>query len=386
MEKKQLILILKSFFFVLFFGFGSLFPLLSVYLQKEVHLTGSQIGIIMATGPIVMMLTQPFWGMVTDYFQRPKFILMLTMAMTGLFSLGYIVTDKFWLIFCLTIGLSLFQGAIIPIADSLTLTYMEILSYNYGSIRLYGALGFAFGVLVTGMLADVLSTIFIFYSFCFMLFVSILLIAFVQEEKVTIQSNILKEMKHLFQNKQMVLFFIACFLVFGPIYANDFYFGMYIHLLGGTLTGIGVAFFLAAGSEAPFMKYSELWMHKVGAIPLFMIASVVAISRWMLYIIEPPLLIVYISTIMQGVATGLTIPSALYFIRKETPKQIQSTAISVYYAISTGLGAFFCTLLGGFILEYFSMFTMYFVFALLTFLGILTMILIVSSFKRSNVS
>lgn len=46
MEKKQLILILKSFFFVLFFGFGSLFPLLSVYLQKEVHLTGYKLALL----------------------------------------------------------------------------------------------------------------------------------------------------------------------------------------------------------------------------------------------------------------------------------------------------------------------------------------------------
>lgn len=51
-----------SYYFLTFFSFGALFPLLTVYLQEDVGLTGSQIGMIMSISPVVIYLCTTFVG------------------------------------------------------------------------------------------------------------------------------------------------------------------------------------------------------------------------------------------------------------------------------------------------------------------------------------
>lgn len=63
---------LKGFYLFAFLGTGSIIPLLSMYLTKEQHVSGSQVGLIMSLGPIVMIFFQPFWGMLSDYTQKRK--------------------------------------------------------------------------------------------------------------------------------------------------------------------------------------------------------------------------------------------------------------------------------------------------------------------------
>ncbi len=41
---------LKGFYLFAFLGTGSMIPLLSMYLTKEQHLSGSQVGLIMSLG------------------------------------------------------------------------------------------------------------------------------------------------------------------------------------------------------------------------------------------------------------------------------------------------------------------------------------------------
>ncbi|PLR68857.1 MFS transporter [Bacillus sp. UMB0893] len=355
-----------SFYFLIFFAFGSLFPLLPVYLKDSIGLSGSQIGMIMSISPVVMILIQPLWGILSDITQKPTVLLTIALTLAGVFGLVFSVLDTYaWLILVASM-LAIVQSALIPLSDSISMNYVQKTKTEYGSIRLWGAVGFAVAVMTVGQLAGLFSMSMIFYSFAFILFVAVIFAYQLPNENKTMQISIKEGIKELSNVPRYFVFLFVAFLVLGPILANNIYFGIFVAELGGGLTGIGIAFLLAAGSEAPFMKFASSWIRKLGMMNILMMATFISSVRWFLYFIEPPLGVVYITTIAQGFSVGLFIPAALQYVRDLAPAAVGATAISLYSSVGNGLGNWFCTFLGGLILEAYSVLYVYLFFGILS--------------------
>lgn len=371
---QKTIINLNSYYFLIFFGFGSVFPLLSVYFKNDIHLTGTQIGTIMSIGPIVVMFIQPLWGMLCDYFKRPKLVLFFSITLMALTSIPYMLTRTYgWLIILAGI-LSVFQSGIIPVSDSIAINYTYKHGKDYGNIRLWGALGFAIAVFVMGRLSNMTGLQIIFLSLTVSLLIANLFLKGMPNEGGDIKVDLVHGLSKLFRIKKFVLFLIASFLVFGPIQANNVYFGLLIQQVGGTVAGVGFAFLLAAGTEAPFMRLAGPWIRKRGLLSVTILAAVVSLIRWVTYIDHPSVLFIYISTIAQGFSVGLYIPAALSYVKEIAPKEVIATAISLYAGIGNSLGNWFGVFFGGMILDAYSIFSVYLFFAITTALGVLLML------------
>jgi MFS transporter, PPP family, 3-phenylpropionic acid transporter len=366
----------QLFYFLTFFGFGSLFPLLSVYLKETVGLSGTEIGAIMSISPIVMIFVQPFWGMVSDYTQKPVKVLTITLIGTAMIGIVYSFIEQYAWFLVIAALLAFTQSAIVPLSDSITLNYVQKSKGNYGSIRLWGAVGFAVSVLVGGRLAEMFSIEIIFYLFALVLCLSALFAWKLPRESQTMKVHILDGMKRLIKIPKFLLFLLTTFLVFGPIYANNFYFGVFVKEIGGTLTGVGIAFLLAAGSEAPFMKIADSFIRRYGMLSILLFAAFISACRWLFYFFEPSLTLVYITTIAQGFSVGLFIPAALQYVRDAAPESVRATAVSIYSAVGNGLGSWFCTFIGGYIIDQYHIGHVYLFFSILTFAGLLILLVI----------
>lgn len=361
---------LQAFYLITFFGAGSTLPLLSVYLANVGELSGSQIGTILSIGPIMMIFFQPLWGMISDFTNAPTKVLSITTFIAGFISFGYMSFHHYFLLLLTAIFLAIFQSAIIPISDSISVKYTAKVHYNYGNIRLYGSLGFGIAVFLMGRLSEVTPNI-IFYSFFIAFTISSVLAFSLPNEKTSKKIKLISGIKELLKLKKFLVFMFVTLLVFGPNLANNFYFGLFVDKLGGSYTGIGFAFLIAVLSEIPFMRLSGKWIHKFGLLPVVTIAAIVSIVRWFFYFFEPNLTLVYASAIFQGLSIGLFIPAGIQYIRDITPKHISATAITVYSAIGNGMGNWFCTFMGGIIYDKYSIFGVYLFFGILTSLGVL---------------
>nr|WP_205188880.1 MFS transporter [Metabacillus iocasae] len=368
-EKTSLKVVFISYYFLIFFGIGGLFPLLSVYLSDVVKLSGTQVGIIMSISPVVMIFAQPLWGIISDYTQQPRLVLTITLLCTGIAGFLFSLTTDYYVFVLLSALLAFFQSSLIPISDSITLNYVQKVHGDYGSIRLWGAIGFAISVLTVGRLAEVFGLHVIFYVFAIILVLASYLARYLPKESQTMQVRLRDGVSQLVKMPKFVLFLVITFLIFGPIYANNFYFGLYITDIGGTLTGVGLAFLFAAGSEAPFMKVAKAWISRFGMLHILLLSAFISGVRWLFYFMEPPLGAVYATTVAQGFSVGLFIPAALQYVRDLAPVHVRVTAVSIYAAVGNGLGSWFCTFFGGLILETYTTSTVYGFFGLLTFLG-----------------
>lgn len=375
---------LRTFYFLTFLGIGALNPLLPVYLDETIGLSGGQIGLIMSLSPVVMIVIQPVWGLLSDWSQKPRLLLTLATLITSLVGVIYSFANVYVALIIVAIILSLFQSAMIPISDSITLNYVQKTKGNYGSFRLWGAVGFAVAVLVAGRMAETFGNSVIFYIFSAVLLIAaIFSFRLPEESQQSVQTSLLDGVKSLRKQRKYVLFLFTTFLILGPILANNSYFGLFVKDIGGTLTGIGLAFLLAAGSEAPFMQFANRFISKLGMMNVLLIAALISMVRWYFYYFEPSLVLVYLTTIAQGFSVGLFIPAALQYVRDIAPKEVRVTAISIYSAVGNGLGSWFCIYVGGLLLEWFSIQTVYLFYGILTSVGIVTLF-VISRLERNE--
>ncbi|MCF6138336.1 MFS transporter [Pseudalkalibacillus berkeleyi] len=366
---------ISLFYFFIFFGFGTLFPLLSVYLKQDVGLSGTQIGAIMSVSPVVMIIAQPIWGIICDYTRRPRAVLIFTLTMSAFIALPFVYMDSYMGFILISIMLAVFQSAVVPVSDSITLNYVMANKKDYGNYRLWGALGFAMAVYLMGSLAEKLGLTLIFYSFTAALLICTIFVLSMPKESNSLQVDLRSGFVRLIKMPKFILFLFTTFCVFGPIHSNNFYFGLYIQELGGTLAGVGLAFLLAAGSEAPFMKFSGGWIRKAGYEKILIAATLISSIRWFYYFTEPSLVAVYATTIAQGFSIGLFIPAALQYVRKIAPDDVKATAVALYSSMGNGLGSWFCTFIGGIIYDAFSLFGLYLFFGITTAVGLVLLLI-----------
>ncbi|WP_253907699.1 MFS transporter [Bacillus sp. WMMC1349] len=360
-----------SFYFLFFFGYGAFFPLLSVYLKDAVHLSGGQIGLIMSISPVVMIFIQPIWGMASDLTRKPTVLLTLALLFTAIFAFLFSFAHSFVILMVMMVLLSMFQSAVVPLSDSIAIDFAEKSKIPYGSIRLWGALGFAAAVFIIGRLAETFHLSVIFYTFMIFLILAAVFASRLPKENKTMKVNLKSGIKELLKIKKYFLFLVAAFFMMGPTLAHNIYFGIYINEIGGTLAGVGIAFLFAAGSEAPFMKAANGFIQRFGIERVLLFAVFISSVRWIFYFFMPSLPFVYATCVVQGFSVGLFIPAALQYVRKLAPAHLGATAISLYSAVGNGLGNWFSTYMGGLIFERYSALYVYLFFGILSTLSFL---------------
>ncbi|MEW9698668.1 MFS transporter [Paenibacillus sp. SI8] len=360
---------IKGYYFFIFFAPGSLFTLLSVYLRDEIHLTGTEIGTVMAVGTIVSIFMSPIWGIIADYKRKPKAILTVTLLVSSFAAVIYTFSSSFVTVVLAAVLLTIPFSAVNPLSDSITVSYSKKSKLDYGSFRLWGALGYALAAVIMGRLVETTSFSIIFYSFI----LTILLAAFLSS-KLPVDSEVenkasKKSFKNLFSYPKFSLFLLATFFTFGPMEANNTFFGLYIQDSGGSVASVGLAWFLVAAFEVPFMKFSSLFIRRFGSLNVVIIAAVASSLRYILYYFSPSLVIVYLSTMIQGFAFALCITASLQYVIDISNKEIRNTAVTLYSTVAYGIGNCIFTLLSGWLYDKFGIYNMYFTLGMITIAG-----------------
>lgn len=363
-------IIISLFYYLIFFGPGCLLPLLSVYLREEVHLTASQIGLIMSLGPIISMFTQPFWGVISDYTQKPVHVLMITMVLSAAASIIYSFMVSYLWVVVMTVILYIPFSALTPVSDSITVNFANRHGLNYGNFRLWGAMGYALAAFIVGRVAQETTFSVIFYGFALSLLVGLWFASQMPNEERMERVRISRGLLKLIRLPKFILFLLAVFFTFGPMDANNTYFGLFLQEAGGTIAGIGLAWFLVAASEVPVIQYAAVFTRKYGAASVVIVAGIISALRYLTYFFHLQIELIYLTTILQGISFGLFITACLQLVQKISPPQMRTTSVAIYSAVGYGFGNWFFTIIGGIIMDLFDIHTMYLVFTLISFVGV----------------
>lgn len=121
---------------------GVMLPYFALYLREDAGLSGTQVGAVFATMPLVGMATQPLWGTVADRTGlRARVLVVLCLgAAAGFLAIG--AARGFPALLAATAVCALFARALIPMSLSVSIPAFADHAHAFGFVRALGTLGF----------------------------------------------------------------------------------------------------------------------------------------------------------------------------------------------------------------------------------------------------
>ncbi|MGY3312988.1 PPP family 3-phenylpropionic acid transporter [Peribacillus simplex] len=360
--------LLKSFNF-LYFGLLAIFiPFLPVYLADQ-GLRPAQIGFIIGTGGFVTLITQPLWGMISDKTRTIRKVLLLLIFFSSV--IGYFLYDSssYLQLILFAMLLYFFLMPIDPLTESLNFTIAEKSGISYGSIRTYGAFGYAVISLITGYVMSYFGANSLAFLFAGIGLISFIVSWIMPDAPVSGKPVTLSSLKHFFSNKETLLFLLLVFICAVPARMNDTFLGVYIRELGGSAKLVGLTWFLAAGSEIVVFALSFWWLRKGKEIIIISFAAAFFFIRYFVSAwITDPHLLAYLQ-VMQLLTFPIFYSAAIQYLYRIVPVEWRATGQTVLALLFFGVSGIIASYIGGAIYGAFGGKTLYLFISSISFIG-----------------
>ncbi|MFJ7467411.1 MFS transporter [Peribacillus frigoritolerans] len=360
--------LLKSFNF-LYFGLLAIFiPFLPVYLADQ-GLRPAQIGFIVGTGGFVTLITQPLWGMISDKTRTIRKVLLLLIFFSSV--IGYFLYDSsnYLQLILFAMLLYFFLMPIDPLTESLNFTMAEKSGISYGSIRTYGALGYAVISLITGYVMSYFGANSLAFLFAGIGLISFIVSWMMPDAPVSGKPVTFSSLKHFFSNKETLFFLLLVFICAVPARMNDTFLGVYIRELGGSAKLVGLTWFLAAGSEIVVFALSFWWLRKGKEIIIISFAAAFFFIRYFVSAwITDPQLLAYLQ-VLQLLTFPIFYSAAIQYLYRIVPVEWRATGQTVLALLFFGVSGIIASYIGGAIYGAYGGKTLYLFISSISFIG-----------------
>ncbi|MGM9925612.1 MAG: MFS transporter [Bacillus sp. (in: firmicutes)] len=331
----------------LYFGMLALFiPFLPVYLAEQ-GLTPSQIGFIVGTGGFVTIIAQPLWGFISDKTKTTRKVLLLLFVLASLFGYLLFGTNEYILLIVFAMLVYFFLMPIDPLTESLNFTVAEAARISYGSIRTYGALGYAVLSLVTGYIMSAFGQNSVALLFVGLGVLSFGICWFMSDVRASSAPVTKEGLKQFLSNRQTQMFLLLVFLCSVPARMNDTFLGVHIGELGGDTSLVGLAFFLSAGSEILVFSLSFWWLRKGKELLIITIAAFFFFVRFFVsaWVTDPTQLAVI--QVLQMLTFPIFYTAAIQYLYRIVPAEWRATGQTVLALLFFGISGIIASYAGG---------------------------------------
>lgn len=339
---------------------GSCAPFLSAY-YKRIGLNFTQIGVLLAIGPIFAIFIQPLWAMLSDRTGKRKLLLILLALCTAGAYLLYYLGTSFAVCLLAVLIVSLFSLALLPLCDALVIDRATAYGFPFARIRIGGTLGYAVMVFGAGMFLEKFDGAqFAVASVAYLLFAGAVMLlpqgsareaaAPAREEAAPAKRKAVPARESIFDTSE-ILFVLALALIesLGLGFCGSFT-GSYAVELGFGSSLIGVLSCISALSEVPILLFAGKLMDRFGEIPLLIFSGIMMSLR--LCLTGMGLVPAMISAqLLQSVTYMTTYICCTQYISKHVRAGKMSQGQSALAIVQSGLAAVASNLFGGMLVD-----------------------------------
>lgn len=365
------------FFYLLYLvGVGLFYNLMPLYLQEQLGFDATSIGMIMSLGSIMSIGVATFWGIAADVSKNPRLILSIILGMSAIAALVLGSATTFIGVFILMGVLEFFRSGIFPLIDGTATTIAFHSKVDFGQMRWFGSFGYAISVLAFTPLIEKIGLDSIFVLFMLFMALPILFVRKLPQTAKKEQTNFKQDFKYLLSNKIYWFILIIGALNFGTMNAAGNYLALHVQTLGGGVLAIGICTLIAAGlSEVPALMYVERIYQRIGLKETMFIGLVLTLGRWILAFFAPNMLVFFVSLFAHGLAFAFVQPALYTLIRQNVSHSISGTAIALNAAVSGVVLTVLNVVTGNFIDKTGTTSTMFIIFAGVSFISIILMMM-----------
>lgn len=346
---------------------GSCAPFLSAY-YKRIGLSFTQIGVLLAIGPIFAIFIQPLWAMLSDRTGKRKLLLILLALCTAGAYLLYYLGTSFAVCLLAVLVVSLFSLALLPLCDALVIDRANAYGFPFARIRIGGTLGYAVMVFGAGMFLEKFDGAqFAVASVAYLLFAGAVMLlpqgsarkesaparkeaAPARKKAASAKRKAVPARESIFDTSE-ILFVLALALIesLGLGFCGSFT-GSYAVELGFGSSLIGVLSCISALSEVPILLFAGKLMDHFGEIPLLIFSGIMMSLR--LCLTGMGLVPAMISAqLLQSVTYMTTYICCTQYISKHVRAGKMSQGQSALAIVQSGLAAVASNLFGGMLVD-----------------------------------
>jgi PPP family 3-phenylpropionic acid transporter len=334
-------------------------PYLPVYFSAKGY-TSSQIGTMMMLGPLLAVLFQPFWGYLSDKLGTVKKIIAGLWAMSILSSIGLFQSSSYGSALFFATAVYFFWLPTLPLMDSITIKATEKRGVTYGSIRLFGSMGYMTILIGTGVLfGSFIGIGNLSYLFWALWIPALMLLLRLRDEPTEGERMTLASLKPILQNKSFLWFLLLVFIMSVPHRMHDVMFSLYLRNAGGSEALVGYSWALHALFEIPAFALLNKYLHKVRELTLLGIVCLLYTLRWTGYALAPEPWVMVLLQAGAIVTYAVFWLTAVYYTVRVLPKQLISTGQSLLSMVYLGLAGMTGGTVGGWLFDHFGATSIY---------------------------
>lgn len=331
--------------FIIWSTIGCFSPFIVLFLMHR-NVSATMIGFILMLNSLASLIAQPLWGMISDKIRSVKKVFFICISVSTAILMTMPFNSNLTLLTIIFPLLMLFFSPMSPLLDSWTIQGIKSQpSKSYGSVRLWGSIGYSIVVVILGKLINNLSINSIFVSFGIMSVITVVLCYNFEDPKSLTMGDdqkkplTFKELKvgRLFKNYYYVTFLVLSFLLFMTLSSVNSFLPELMKQVGGNDALLGLSFAVSAFSEAPVLYLSKILIKKYKPLPLILSAVLVYTLRLFIYSIAKSPFVVIFAQSLQGLSYGLFLAGSIYYIDYLAPDELKSTAQTTGNAIFFGL-------------------------------------------------
>lgn len=351
-------------------SYSAVFAYASVFLLAR-SFTNREIGLVVAAGSAFSAIVQPRIGAFADSRRRcilHRLITVVSLAMIVLAGLLLTVAKTFWIIALLYGLLVAFLQLNTPLTYSLCMFFVNKgVPINFGIARGFGSLMYAVLSTVLGRLVDRYSADLIMYA---VILVYILLIISTvtfhfqgidEDNPVSAENTGESERKMQARGRKslllanprfaLVLSGSVCLFVSHNIISNYIYQIVSYH--GYSSSEMGMTISIAAILEIPILFSFDLINRRFASGTLLKICGLFFTLRSLILLLAGNLTMIYLAQLAQPFGYGLYVGASVYYVN-HTISEEHRVEGQAYMTLTCSVGAVIGSLLGGWLLDMFS--------------------------------
>jgi MFS transporter, PPP family, 3-phenylpropionic acid transporter len=362
LSSKRDLRIIRIYYFLWIGAGGFLTPFVTLF-YKARGLTGTEIGLLTTFGAITGILAAPVWGRWGDSSRHPRRLIMLALLASAAFALLRGIQSLFW-----TISIFIILDALIG-SGAGSLSNVQALSAahgeksGFGSVRLWGSLGWAAVTPLAGLLIEKLGLYVPFAGYAIMLVAAVFILFFMRglvQPKTAGEKNarlpLGQMVRTLAHNRSMLAVALAFIIIWIATMGRSQFEALYMTQLGAHAGLIGIANTVSALFEVPSMLLADRLVRRHGSGRILRISLLVQAASFLPVVLFPTIPSFFILRIMASIALSLNVPAYYSYLVESAPEGQGGTVVSLFDVtlrngvtlLAAPLAGFFFDLLGAY--------------------------------------
>lgn len=339
---------LSGFYLFYFASLGVLVPYWPLYL-KSLEFSPSAIGELMAVVMATKIIAPNVWGWIADHTGKRMLIVRIGSLFAVVCFAGVFFGQGYWWMVLVMAAFSFFWNATLPQLEVTTFNYLGSSSHRYGSIRLWGSIGFVISVVLLGSVlegrdAQLIPVILV------IIYAGIWVMSLLVPERAAghLPLNDHSIFK-VIRKPEVAALILVVFLMqasHGPFYT---FYSIYLEEYGYSKLIIGALWALGVIAEIGAFLFIHKTVLRFGLRAMLMFSIAVAVLRWVLlgYFVESLAMMVFVQ-LCHGATFGIFHAVAIQYFHTYFTGRHQGRGQAIYSSMSFGAGGATGALLGGY--------------------------------------